>query len=160
MSQQPDLGEQALSKAAEAALVSRAFNSDYICQKLQKLEVDLNGKATTFDVEKVDFYLPGEGKVDLCVDVRSRETGNVQQAALTATLQMAESGDRAVLEEVKPASDRDISPEIKNALLSRASELLDLRHFSLQGMSLRLKNLKVDPGKVTLEADAQIEKVP
>lgn len=140
--------------------LARAFNSDYIRDKLQNLEVEINSQPTTLDVQKVDFRLPGEGKVDLSAEVRSRETGEVRHPAFTALLRMDKSGDRVLLEEVKSADNREQFPELEDALLARASELLDLRNFALEGMSLQLKNLKVETGKVILQANARIEQFP
>jgi hypothetical protein len=61
---------------------------------------------------------------------------------------------------VQYAEAKEVSPELTAALLKSAGELLDLRNFELEGMSLRLKGLDVQTGKLTLQAQAYVEKFP
>lgn len=46
------------------------------------------------------------------------------------------------------------------ALIDETSEILNLSNFDLEGMSLQVKQLKVEVGKLTLQAEAYIEQIP
>jgi hypothetical protein len=65
-----------------------------------------------------------------------------------------------VLEDVQYQEGKEASPELTQALLDSASELLNLQNFELQGMSLQLKQLDIQPGRLTLEAKAQVRQFP
>ena len=108
----------------------------------------------------MEFRLPGEGKFALKADVFMQETGETKQVSFTAVPRMREGGNRLSLEEVQYAEGEEISPELTQALLEQSSELLNLRNFELQGMSLRLKHLDVQPGKLTLQAEALVKEFP
>ena len=140
--------------------LDRAFNSDFISEKLQNQKVHVNGQPMTIDAKQVEFRLPGEGKFALKADVFMQETGETKQVSFTAVPRMREGGNRLSLEEVQYAEGEEISPELTQALLEQSSELLNLRNFELQGMSLRLKHLDVQRGKLTLQAEALVKEFP
>ncbi|MBD2184156.1 DUF2993 domain-containing protein [Planktothrix sp. FACHB-1355] len=140
--------------------LDRAFNSNFIRDKLQNLNVHINDRPTTVDVQKVEFRLPGQGKFSLNATVGLREGGETKQTAFTAIPRVKEGGNRISLEDVEYAEGKEVSPELTNALLDKSSELLDLRNFELEGMSLRLKKLDVQNGKLTLQAEAYVEQFP
>lgn len=140
--------------------LDRAFNSGFITEKLQNQKVHVNGQPMTIDTKHVEFRLPGAGKFALKADVFMQETGETKQVSFTAVPRMREGGNRLSLEEVQYAEGKEISPELTKALLEQSSELLDLRNFELQGMSLRLKHLDVQPGKLTLQAEALVTEFP
>lgn len=140
--------------------MERAFNSEYIHDKLQNLDVNVDGQPMTIDTRQVQFGLPGDGKIALNADILLKKTGETKQVSFTTMPHMSAGGERVVLEDVQYAEGQELSPELTAALLERANELLDLRNFELEGMSLRLKGLDVQKGKLTLQAQAHIEKFP
>jgi hypothetical protein len=64
------------------------------------------------------------------------------------------------LEDVQYEEGEERSPELTKALVDQTSEILNLSNFDLEGMSLRIKQLKVETGKLTLEAEAYVEQIP
>lgn len=140
--------------------INRAFNSEYIREKLQNLDINVEGQPTTIDTQQVEFRLPGDNKLGLSAEIQLRKTGETQQVSFTAVPRMNGNGKSIALEEVQYADGREISPELTAALLDKASELLDLRNFELEGMSLRLKGLDLQTGNMTLQAEAHVEQIP
>lgn len=140
--------------------LERAFNSEYIHDKLQNLQLNVNGQPMTIDTNQVQLGLPGEGKIALTAEIDQKETGETQQISFTTVPRLSAGGEQVVLEDVQYAEGKELSPELTAALLERASELLDLRNFELEGMSLRLKGLDVQKGKLTLQSQARVERFP
>lgn len=140
--------------------INRAFNSDFIREKLQGLDVSVNGTPTTINTEHVEFQLPGDGKVCLTADVRTQSDNNLQRVAFTAVPRVSPDQQQIVLEDVSYADGQELSPDLTQALLAQASELLDLRNFELEGMNLRVKQLAVEQGKLKLSGDAQVTQFP
>jgi len=140
--------------------MERAFNSEFIHQKLQNLDVNVNGQLMTINTRQVEFQLPGEGKIALKAEIQPKGTGEMKQVAFTTVPRLVTGGEKVVLEDVQYLEGEDLSPEITATLLERAGELLDLRNFELEGMSLRLKGLDVQKGKLTLQATALVEQFP
>ena len=140
--------------------IHRAFNSDFLREKLQNMKVNLPDQPVTVDTQKIEFSLPGNDKFSLGATFYLKETGETKQTAFTAVPQIASNGNRISLEQVEYSEGQEISPELTEALLSKSSELLDFSNFELKGMSLRLKNLDVQPGNLIVEAEAYIRNFP
>jgi hypothetical protein len=140
--------------------LERAFNSEYIHNKLQNLTVHVNGQPLVIDTRQVQLRLPGDGKIVLTAEILLKETGETQQISFSTVPHLTPGGERIVLEDIQYAQGKELSPELTTALLDRASELLNLRNFELEGMSLRLKGMEVQKGKLTLQATAHVEQFP
>lgn len=140
--------------------INRAFNSDFVRDKMQNLNVHVNGQLVTVDTQKVEFGLPGDSRVSLSTDVLLQSTQEKQRVSFTAVPKVSPDGQQITLEDLQYVEGQDLSPELTEALLKQATELLNLRNFELDGMSLKLKQLDVQKGKLILESEAQIEQFP
>jgi len=140
--------------------INRAFNSEFVGTMLKDQKLHVNGQLMTVDTQQVNFKLPGEGKVALSANVLLRETGETKLVSFTAMPRASADGQSISLEQVQYADGEEISPELTEALLKKASEILNLRNFDLEGMSLRIQKLDVEAGKITFFADAYVEKIP
>ncbi|MDZ8055860.1 MAG: DUF2993 domain-containing protein [Aulosira sp. ZfuVER01] len=140
--------------------INRAFNSDYVRSQLQNQKIQVNGQKNTIKPEHIDFSLPGEGKIALNSRVLLVETGETHQVAFNAVPRVSTNGKTVSLENVEYGEGEEISPELTKALVNQTSELLNLSNFDLEGMSLQVDSLKVEPGKLILQAKAYVEQIP
>lgn len=140
--------------------INRAFNSEFVRDKMQNLDVSVNGEIATVDTHHINFGLPGDGKVLLSTDVILQKSQEHKHVSFTAIPKIGANGQQIVLEDVQYVNGEELSPELTEALLTQARELLDLRNFELAGMSLRIKKLDVQKGKLVLESEAHIEQFP
>nr|WP_263013033.1 DUF2993 domain-containing protein [Ancylothrix sp. D3o] len=140
--------------------INGAFNSEYIAQMLQNLQVNVEGKPVTVDVESVNFQLPGNGKIALSAAVKVRETKETQQIEFTAVPRVLTNGSGLVLENVEYPDNKELYPELTKALLEKTAEILDFKNFELDGMSLRLNRLDVNSDNLNLQAQAHVQKIP
>ena len=139
--------------------INRAFNSKYVQNQLQNQQIKVNGQLMTIEPQHVDFRLPGNGKV-VNAKLLLRETGETKQVAFTAVPRVSANGQTVTLEDVHYGEGEELSPELTKALVDQTSELLNLSNFDLEGISLRVKSLQVEVGKLTLEAEAHVEQIP
>ena len=161
------LGKIELTKPTDASVravltesdINRAFNCDYVRDKHQNLQVSVNGQPTTISAQHIDFRLPGDRKVALnaTVSLPNNQTG---QVAFSAVPEVGANGQTVTLENVEYGEGEELSPELTTALIDQTSAILNLSSFDLEGMSLRIKNLQVDAGKLTIQAEAHVEKMP
>ena len=140
--------------------MERAFNSEFIQDKFKDLKVNVDGQPTDIQPKEVHFGLPGDGKIALSSKIDLAETGETKQVAFTAVPKMEAGGHCVTLEDVQHEGGEEVSPELTNALIESAQQLLDLRNFELEGMSLRFRQLDVQAGKLTIDAEAHIDKFP
>lgn len=140
--------------------INRAFNSEFVRDKLQNQQIQVSGQPMTIDPQQIDFRLPGEGKVALKATMLLRETGETKEVAFTAVPQVSGNGQTVTLEDVQYGEGEELSPELTKALVDQTSELLNLSNFDLEGMTLKINTLKAEAGKLTLEAEAHVEQIP
>lgn len=140
--------------------INRAFNSEYIGSKLNNLQVSVDGKPLTIDVKTVECKLLSSGKIDLNAEVLVRETAATEKTHFTAKPQVAADGWAISLQDVEYPENKELSPELTAALADKAGEILNLRNFELEGMSLRIQQLNVEAGLLTLQAEAKVEQFP
>ena len=160
------LGKIELTQSTDADLqvilteadLNRAFNSEFIRDKMQNLTIDLDGQPQAVSTQSVALTLPGDEKMAIAAELRLNETGEIQKIAFTAVPQLAAQGEQIQLQQIEYTEGN--SPEISAALVQQAQELLDLRNFALEGMSLRLTALEVHPGRMKFRAEAAIEQFP
>lgn len=139
--------------------INRAFHSDFVREKLQNLEVQVNGDRASVDSQSLEFGLPEAGKIFLSSRVNLSDQAQ-KRVAFTCVPKVAEGGHKIILEDLHYIEGQDLSPELTQILLQQAEALLDLRNFELEGMSLKLKRLDVQPGKLTLESEALVAQFP
>jgi LmeA-like phospholipid-binding len=140
--------------------INRAFNSDFIREKMQNLDVQVGDQIATVDTQKINFSLPGDNKILLTTEVVLQATQERKRVAFTAVPTVSSDGQKIVLEDLQYLEGQDLSPTLTNALLQQAKELLNLQNFELEGMSLRLKKLDTQPGQLTLKTEATVQQFP
>lgn len=148
--------------------IERAFNSEYLKQKLQNLPINSEDRSLTANIKQVKFDLPEAGKVSLEADLAIAnaeseplaETETTEKIAFSAVPCVSADGYSVALEDVQYPKDQNYASELTSALLDSVSEILDLRNFDLKEISLNLNKLEVQPGKMILVADARIEDFP
>lgn len=154
------------STNAEAKIVlkeedlQRAFNSEYIQNKLKNQKVDIDDETVTVNAENVKFELPGDEKISLSAEIDIAESSETKKIGVSAKPRVEENGNKIVLEDVEYPNGENTNPELTQALLDSTSELLDLRNFELDEMSLQIKRLDVRQGKMTITAHAEIREFP
>ena len=140
--------------------LQNAFNSEYIKNKLQNLEIESEGKKVNVRIDKVKFSLLDEGRIGLSANVYLVDGDSHEKIALTAVPEIDNTGNCINLRSVEYSQDGYCNQEVAKAIVNSAEEILDLRNFELDAMSLRVRKLDVKLGKLTIEADAEIKDIP
>ena len=140
--------------------VQRAFNSDYVKDKLQNLKINYGEETATAQIKQVNFSLPEPGKVKLEADLNLVEKEEDAKINFTAVPEVSSTGNSVTLKSVEYLEEAEYNQNVAKAIIDSAEEILDLRNFELDEMSLKVRKLDVQAGKLTIEADAKIEEFP
>lgn len=139
--------------------LNRALASDYLRDKMKNLQFEFQEEPTTVDVQHVTVHLPGDHKLALDVEIYVKESTETKQFSVVTRPFLQDKGQRVEFE-VLSAEGKGLSLEFIKALLTKVIELLDLRNFDIDGMTLQLKDLHAQEGKLLLRAAALVEKLP
>ena len=140
--------------------LQNALNSEYIKDKLQNLEIESDGEKINAKIEHVEFILLDDGKISLNANVYLVERDSHEKISLTAIPEIDNEGNCINLTSVEYLQDANCNLEVAKAIVQSAEEILDLRNFELDTMSLRVRKLDVKLGKLTIEADAEVKNFP
>ncbi len=140
--------------------LNRAFNSEYLSDQMRNLSISIDGKPMTIDTLNVDCHLQGAGKVALDAKILLSQTGETRVVSFTTTPRVSAGGWGVSLEDIQYPEGQELSPELTKVLMQKASEILNLRNFEMEGISLRIHQLDVDTGKLTLQAEANVTQFP
>lgn len=151
---------------AEAKIVlieedlQRAFNSEYIEEKLKNQKVEIDGETLTVNAHDVTITLPDRDRININATIDITESSEQKKIAISAKPSIDANGNKIVLEDVEYGDNDTRDAEFAKALLDSTEELLDLRNFELDEMSLQIDRLDVRQGKMTMTAKALVEEFP
>lgn len=139
--------------------INRAFRSTFIQEKLQGLEMEVDGKPTVVDVTRAEVQLPGNSQFVISADLFQRESGDLKQISATTVPSIQDNGYRLALE-VLSAEAEGFSADLLLAILEQVTNLLDLRNFEIPGMSLRFRELETHQERLIIHATTTVHKIP
>ncbi|WP_181244027.1 LmeA family phospholipid-binding protein [Chamaesiphon polymorphus] len=139
--------------------INRAFASNYMQGKLRGLKMDVDGQPVTIDIQEANLDLPGQNKFIIAATFLMRESNEIKKMSATAIPQIHDDGERISLE-ILAAEGQGLTLKLVMVILEQLAALLDLRNFNIPGISLKLRQLEAQAGKLVIHANSQIEKVP
>lgn len=150
---------------AEAQIVlneadlNRAFSSNYLQSKLQNLKMDMEGQPVVVDVQQVIIHLPGDNKFVIKAEFLLKAQNEVKKLSATAIPKVEDNGHRIGLE-VLSAAGEGLTADLVVAIFEQLTTLLDLRNFNIPGISLQLRQLEAQEGRLMIHAKSQIDHIP
>ncbi len=140
--------------------INRALNSESLSDGMRNLNIYVEGKQVTIDIQRLACHLLADGKVALEANILLPETGETRAVSFT-TIPSISGGERGIsLEDIQYPEGKELSPELTKALIDKASEILNLHNFEMEGISLNIHRIDVEAGKLTLHADANVTQIP
>jgi hypothetical protein len=140
--------------------VNLALNSEYLRNQLWQIEIPTRNQAMMIDLQHAECNLPGDGKFVMKAEFLVHLADKVQSAALEIVLRIAEGGEYIAFEQGYYVEGKDLPLELTAALLMKISNLVKLRDFQYEDISLHLKQVDVETDKVTLWLNALIHQIP
>ncbi|MCD8486425.1 MAG: DUF2993 domain-containing protein [Desertifilum sp.] len=140
--------------------LNRALASDYLSDKVRSLQIEVEGKPVTLETKDIQCRLLNDSKIALDTQVLRSDIGEVQSVSFTAKPQVLTGGTGVVLEDIQYAEGKELPPEFTKAIVNKVADILNLRSFDLEGMTLRIDRLHIKSGQLILNAQAHISKLP
>lgn len=140
--------------------LNRAFNSDYLEQQMGDIKVETENKAAVLDIDNMTCHLLQSGEISIEATAKILHSGEIQEIEFISHPRIRDDKRGVVLENIRYQDDREVSPELTEALLDKAAQILDLSTFEMPGISLELENLQVTQGQLILDGTAYVTQLP
>ncbi|MFM7427529.1 MAG: DUF2993 domain-containing protein [Elainella sp.] len=135
--------------------INRALASDYLRQKMQQFEVNLNGQPTMFSIQQAAVQLEQPGQIGINLILQPQNESPKQVSAVAKPC-LKDAGRRIDLE-ILSAEAEGLSLELIMALFQEVIGLLDLRNFEFNGSQFQLQDLDIQPQKMLLRGAVTME---
>ncbi|MBD0387801.1 MAG: DUF2993 domain-containing protein [Nostoc sp. C3-bin3] len=140
--------------------MNRTLASDFVRSKLQDFDLDVDGRIVSFEAQKIEIFLPGDGKIECKGKVLLKEKGNTRTLAYTAIARPRTHSQPAMLESFNCTEGGGISIEVVTALMQKAKELMNIPYFKWEDMVFHIKDIKVETGSLVLLVETQMKQIP
>lgn len=140
--------------------INRAFNSDYVRRQTKNIELNVDGQIVTLEMQQMELFLPGDGKMVFNGKVMLHEAGKTRQDAFTAVARPRTKDQPVLLESFTCTQGEGFPLEVIVAFMEKLKELVNLPFFAIEGMALRVKEMQVQKGSLTLLAEAHVRQLP
>lgn len=141
--------------------INRALNSEYIRSKIPNLELNVEGKTAVIRPLHLEVHIPTDGKVVFNAKVTLHdEIGQTEQIGFTATVLVQRGKHPLLMEGFSCTPDQGVSLELAIAFIKKLRELINLPYYELEGTSLRVNDVEVQTGRLTLLANAHVKQIP
>jgi LmeA-like phospholipid-binding len=140
--------------------INQALISKYVRSNMQTFNLDVDGRTVSLKPQEIEIQLPGDGKIGFVGKVIIQDTRNIDTIGLTA-LFSPRKGDKPILmEKFYCKEGNGISFNVVLALLQKVKELINLPYLDFEDMALRVKEMEVEKGQISLLIDLRVKHVP
>ncbi|MEH2067031.1 MAG: DUF2993 domain-containing protein [Nostoc sp.] len=140
--------------------INRALSSELVREQMQSLELDVDGQIVSLELQKIQVFLPGAGKMEFRGKVLLKEMGNTRPLAYTAIATPRTDSQPIMLESFNCTEGNGISIELITALMHKAKEFINLPYYTWEDMKFTIKELKVEIGNLILTVETQVRQIP
>ncbi len=140
--------------------LNRALNSNYVLSKAQNYELNVDGKTVTVSMQQMELHLPDGDQMVFIAKSLIREMENTRQLGFTATFRPRSKNQPLLVENFQCHDGQSTSIDFAVALLGKIKEVAHLPYIEMGQMRLRVEEMEVQPGKITLQVQAHIRQIP
>ncbi|MCC5667716.1 DUF2993 domain-containing protein [Nostoc sp. CHAB 5784] len=140
--------------------INRTMTSDFVRSRMQNYDLDVDGEIVSFEPQKIQVFLPGDGKIECKGRVLLKEKGNTRPLAYTAIARPRTLSQPAMLESFNCTEGSGVSIELVTALMQKVKELMNLPYFKWEDIAFSIKDIKVEIGSLTLLVETQVKQIP
>lgn len=140
--------------------INHAMISKYVRSKWQNFDLNVDGETVSLKPQSIQIGFPDNGKIQCVGKVVVEEKNNTSQLGFIAVIRPRTHQQPIILESFVCSEGEGINFDIAVALMKKIKELVNLAYFELDDIALRIQELVVQKGRITLTAQAHIRQIP
>ena len=140
--------------------INHVLESNLINSKMSELELNVDGELVSFKPQKIEIHLPENNRMVFSGKILLEEKNDSRSLSFTAGARPRSQQQPIILESFQITEGEGISLETATSLMQMVKELCSLPYFEFEDMALRLKNMQVQTGKLTLLVEASVKQIP
>ncbi len=140
--------------------INRALNCDYVLSKAQKFDLDVEGQTVTMAMQQMELKLPDGDKMVFSAKALLHEMGKTRRIGFTAIMYPRNRQQPLRVEGFNCHDGQTISLEFAAALMQKLKELTHLPYIEMEQMRIRVEEMEVQTGTITIQVQAHINQLP
>ncbi len=140
--------------------INRALNSEYVQNQIQALEMNVKGQIVSLKMQQMELLLPSDDKMVFSGSALLHEMGNPRRLEFSAVVRPRTNQQPVLVEGFHCKDGQSISLELAVALLGTMTQITELPYIELGKMAIRVKEMEVQTGKITLYTEARVREIP
>jgi hypothetical protein len=140
--------------------MNRALASDFVSSQMQNFDLDVDGRIVSFEAQKIEIFLPGDGKIECRGRVLLKEMGNTRLLGYTAIARPRTHSQPAMLESFNCTEGEGISIEVVTAFIQKVKQLMNIPYFKWEHTAFTIKEIEVQKGNLILMIEVQMKQIP
>ncbi|MBE9039410.1 LmeA family phospholipid-binding protein [Oscillatoriales cyanobacterium LEGE 11467] len=140
------------------------LSSQKVRERLKAQDFGFSEALGTLNLERVECRIKSDRTIEVDAEVISNGTGRKQKFSFEYALSFHPASFKVMtiaLEESKSnIKDGELFLQLREFMLDRISELLNLAHFRLDGVTVKVSHLEVREGTIELQAKLEIQQIP
>lgn len=140
--------------------INRALKSDIISSKMPNFDLNVDGEIVSLEPQEIQVYLPGNNKTAFAGKISLQKNDATRLVGFSACIRPRTNEQPIILESFQITEGEGISLETVTSLIEMVKELVNLPYFEFEDVALRIKNMQVGTGKLTLLVEAHVRQIP
>jgi hypothetical protein len=140
--------------------LNRALNSEYVRKKARNLKFNLDGQPVILEMQQMQLNLPGDNKAIFNGKTLLHEKGETQSVGFTSTFRPRTQKQPVIVENFQCDRGQGIPFVTSVALMQKIKEWLELPYFNLEGIALRVQEMIVQTGQISLKIQIRMKQLP
>lgn len=140
--------------------INNALTSDFVRSKLQKFDLNVDGEIVGLEAQEIKINLPGGGIIGCSGTILIHEQNNQSLLGFTALASPRTATQPVRLLAFNCTRGKGFTLEMVAPLMQKLKELVNLPYLELEDMALRITEMEVEQGSLTLIAEAYVRQLP
>ncbi len=140
--------------------LNRALSSDFIRSQFPSLELNVEGQIVVLTPQHLEVLLSAARKMTIKGSVLLQENDTSRVINFIAIICPRTLEQPLSLEAFHCADGDSVTLEFAIALMHKAKELVNSPFIELEGMALRVKDLEMQEGSITIHTEAYVREIP
>ncbi len=139
--------------------INCALDSEFVRNLVQKFQLDLDGKSVNFELQNIQLFLPGDGKIGFKGTVLIKENSSTQLLGVVGIVIPRTDSQPIRIESIKCTEEEGLSIELIAAFMQKIKELAKLPYFTWEDIAFRIQKMEVSKESLTIILEANVQQL-
>jgi hypothetical protein len=141
--------------------INQNLKSDLILSKIIPFELNVGGQIVSLKFQPpMELHIPTENKLVFSSNIKISEVGQNRLVRFTGVISPRTANQDILMEKFSLEEGQSISLNVLVAFMNQLQALVNATYLEYNGARFRIKEMDVKKGRIALEVEAKIDRIP